>query len=77
MPVLEGGIAKKRGGDRAGLKMRMRLCTASKESYTLLSKKRAYIVQALRRLISLAFPPSLDEASLDEEIPSPRDVKRV
>ena len=38
MPVLEGGVAKKRG-DRAR-KMRMRLCTTSKESYTLLSKKR-------------------------------------
>lgn len=35
MPVLEGGIRK-----RAVRKMRMRLCAATKESYTLLSKKR-------------------------------------
>ncbi|XP_048260283.1 rap1 GTPase-activating protein 1 isoform X2 [Bombus terrestris] len=40
MPVLEGGVAKKRSVDRAARKMRMRLCTGSKESYTLLSKKR-------------------------------------
>ncbi|XP_066589023.1 rap1 GTPase-activating protein 1 isoform X2 [Prorops nasuta] len=40
MPVLEGGVAKKRGVDRVARKMRMRLCTTSKESYTLLSKKR-------------------------------------
>lgn len=38
MPVLEGGIAKKRG-ERAR-KMRMRLYTTSKESYSLLTKKR-------------------------------------
>lgn len=35
MPVLEGGIRK-----RAVRKMRMRICAATKESYTLLSKKR-------------------------------------
>ncbi|XP_043791389.1 rap1 GTPase-activating protein 1 isoform X3 [Apis laboriosa] len=40
MPVLEGGVAKKRSVDRTARKMRMRLCTGSKESYTLLSKKR-------------------------------------
>ncbi|XP_018351887.1 PREDICTED: rap1 GTPase-activating protein 1-like isoform X2 [Trachymyrmex septentrionalis] len=35
MPVLEGGVRK-----RAVRKMRMRICAATKESYTLLSKKR-------------------------------------
>ncbi|XP_078042556.1 rap1 GTPase-activating protein 1 isoform X1 [Augochlora pura] len=40
MPVLDGGVAKKRAVDRTARKMRMRLCTGSKESYTLLSKKR-------------------------------------
>ncbi|XP_076243931.1 rap1 GTPase-activating protein 1 isoform X2 [Calliopsis andreniformis] len=40
MPVLDGGVTKKRGADRTARKMRMRLCTGSKESYTLLSKKR-------------------------------------
>nr|KAF7429092.1 hypothetical protein H0235_005490 [Vespula pensylvanica] len=64
MPVLEGGIAKKRGADRLGRKMRMRLCTASKESYTLLSKKRHFrrvrssIVVSSRWLVDLHEPPS-------------------
>lgn len=35
MPVIEGGVRK-----RAVRKMRMRVCAATKESYTLLSKKR-------------------------------------
>ncbi|XP_011314250.1 uncharacterized protein [Fopius arisanus] len=39
MPVLEGGVAKKRTSERIH-KMRMRFSTTSKESYTLLSKKR-------------------------------------
>jgi hypothetical protein len=39
MPALEGAIGRKRAGERVR-KMRMRLVNHSKESYSLLSKKR-------------------------------------